>query len=588
MAGRIPPEFLQQLLARTDLAEVIGRYVTLEKAGAEFKACCPFHNEKTPSFTVSPRKGFYHCFGCGAHGTAISFLMEHARYSFHDAVEELAQRAGMQVPRAGGSAAPRQDLDPLYECMEAACEFYERTLAESGPARAYARERGLSDEILKEYRIGFAPPGFEGIGKGLSKRFSPELLLRAGLLAEKNGRAYDKFRNRLMFPIRDGRGRTLGFGGRIIDPEDKPKYMNSPETPLFHKKRVLYGAHELQRRRGNPRHLILTEGYMDVVSLAQAGARNALATLGTATTEDHVRQLGRFCRAFVFCFDGDRAGQAAAWRALENLLPVLREGDEARFAHFPEGEDPDSYVRAHGIAGWKIFIRKSIPLEDYFFAHLERDLNLDMASGKAALVARAQPLLEKIGAPVFRDLLIQKLCETTGLREAQLRVKSGVEARPAARRRRRVSPGRPSAARVMVRLLLEYPALARLSLPPEDLRLIPEPGFDLIAMIVELVHRNPEITAAGIIESFHGQDTERHLMSLMEWIPAVLSGVREENDIWDDFERGMRKFRKKCLRMKINFLMARQVEKGDLSEEEKEVLRGLREELKAIPPELVA
>lgn len=578
MAGRIPSEFIQQLLARADLADLIGRYVPLKKAGAEFKACCPFHNEKTPSFTVSPRKGFYHCFGCGAHGTAISFLMDYARYSFPDAVEELAKQTGLEVPRVGGSAAPRQELDPLYECMEAACRLYQEELTRSKPAQAYAHERGLSDKICEEYRIGYAPPGFEYLGAKLSARFSKELLLKVGLLSEKEKRVYDKFRNRLMFPIRDSRGRVLGFGGRVIDPEDKPKYMNSPETPLFHKGRVLYGVHELQQRRGKVNYLILTEGYMDVVSLAQAGVRNALATLGTATTEDHIRQMGRFCRTFAFCFDGDRAGRAAGWRALENLLPVLREGDEVRFAHLPEGEDPDSYIRAHGTSGWKEFIQGAVPLEDYFFTHLEQGLNLGLASGKSALVAKARPLLEKVGAPIFRELMIRKLCDTTGLREDQLRLEPVASGRTDARRSRPAPPGRPSAIRVMIRLLLEYPGLARRAPSPEELKAISVPGFDLFAEIVRLAKQNPEITPPGIIESFHGQDAEKHLRSLMRWTPAELSGVRDEGDVHAVFEQGMRRFRLQWVRQRIGVLEAKQAEKGALGQAEHEEWANLRKE----------
>lgn len=578
MAGRIPSEFIQQLLARADLAELIGRYVPLKKAGAEFTACCPFHNEKTPSFTVSPRKGFYHCFGCGAHGTAISFLMEYGRYSFPDAVEELAKQTGMQVPRTGGGGAPRQELDPLYDCTEAACRYYQQALTRSEPAQAYARERGLSDKICEEYRIGFAPPGFENIGSNLSKRFSRDLLLKVGLLSKKDGRVYDKFRNRLMFPIRDSRGRVLGFGGRVIDPGDKPKYMNSPETPLFHKGRVLYGVHELQQRRGKINYLILTEGYMDVVSLTQAGVRNALATLGTATTEDHVRQMGRFCRTFVFCFDGDPAGRAAGWRALENLLPVLREGDEVRFAHLPEGEDPDSYVRAHGTSGWKEFIRGAVTLEEYFFAHLEQGLNLDSASGKSALVAKAKPLFEKVGAPVFRDLMIRKLCDTTGLREDQLRLEPAGAGKPGIQRSRPAPPGRPTTIRKMIRLLLEYPGLARLVSSPDELRVIQEPGFRLFAAVVELAKKNPEITPPGIIESFHGQDAEKHLSSLMSWRPIELSGPQEEEDAQKAFMDGMRKFRGKLVKQQISQLHIRQVEQGTLSDAEQEELASLRKE----------
>ena len=578
MAGRIPSDFIQLLLARTDLADLIGRYVPLKKAGAEFKACCPFHNEKTPSFTVSPRKGFYHCFGCGAHGTAISFLMEYSRYSFPDAIEELARQAGLQVPRTGGREAPRQEIDPLYECMEAACQHYQKELARSKAAQAYARKRGLSDEIIEQYRIGYAPPGFENIGSALSKKYSPELLLKVGLLAKKENRVYDKFRDRLMFPIRDARGRVLGFGGRVINPKDQPKYMNSPETPLFHKGRVLYGVHELQQRRGKINYLILTEGYMDVVSLAQAGVRNALATLGTATTEDHIRQMGRFCRTFAFCFDGDRAGRAAGWRALENLLPVLREGDEIRFAHLPEGEDPDSYIRAHGTSGWKEFIRGAVPLEDYFFTHLEEGLNLDLASGKSALVAKARPLLEKVGAPVFRALMIGKLCDMTGLREDQLRLEPEAAGQPAVRRARPGRPGRPSAIRVMIRLLLEYPGLARLAPPPEELRVIPDPGFDLFAAMVELAQKNPEITPPGIIESFHGQDAEKHLSNLMRWMPAELSGVKEERDVHAIFEQGMRRFGLQRVRRRIGELEVKRTGGGSLSLAEKKELVVLRKQ----------
>lgn len=578
MAGRIPSDFIQQLLARVDLADLINRYVPLKKAGTEFKACCPFHNEKTPSFTVSPRKGFYHCFGCGAHGTAITFLMEYCRYSFPDAIEELAKQTGLEVPRVGGSSAPRQELDPLYECMEAACQFYQKELTRSKPAQAYAHERGLSEKIREEYRIGYAPPGFENLEPKLSARFSKELLLKVGLLSEKENRVYDKFRNRLMFPIQDSRGRVLGFGGRVIDPEDKPKYMNSPETPLFHKGRVLYGVHELQQRRGKVNYLILTEGYMDVVSLAQAGVRNALATLGTATTEDHIRQMGRFCRTFVFCFDGDPAGRAAGWRALENLLPVLHEGDEVRFAHLPEGEDPDSYVRAHGKSGWKEFVREAVPLEDYFFTHLEQGLNLGLASGKSALVAKARPLLEKVGAPVFRDLMIRKLCDTTGLREDQLRLAPADSGQTDARRSRPTPPGRPSAIRVMIRLLLEYPRLARLAPSPKDLKAISAPGFDLFAEIVELSKKNPDTTAGAILESFRDQEAEKHLNSLMRWTPVELSGVKDEEEVHAVFEQGMRRFRLQRVRQQIGVLEAKQAEEGTLSQAEQEELANLRKE----------
>ena len=440
MAGRIPQQFLQTLLRRVDLAEVVQRHVPLQRAGGEYKACCPFHNEKTPSFTVSPAKGFYHCFGCGANGTAITFLMEYAKYSFIDAVEELAAGQGLEVPREGGGA-PREDFEPLYECLEAACRWYQRELRRAGPGQAYAKSRGLSGEICRDYRIGYAPAGFDNVKQELGSRYSDELLLRAGLLAKKEARSYDRFRHRLMFPIRDGRGRVLGFGGRAVGADDKPKYLNTAETPVFRKGHILYGAHELQQRPGKVEALVLTEGYMDVVGLAQAGVGNALATLGTAATADHLRQLGRFCRTYVFCFDGDRAGREAGWRALGNLLEVMRDGDECRFAHLPEGEDPDSYVRANGADGWRQFLQGARPLEEYFFDHLRQDLDLDRVSGKSQLVARARPLLARLRAPVFRALMSKELERLTGLEVAALRLNEAAAA-PGARRGRGAGPGR--------------------------------------------------------------------------------------------------------------------------------------------------
>ena len=577
MAGRIPPDFIQQLLASTDLAEVIGQSVALKRAGGEYKACCPFHNEKTPSFTVSPRKGFYHCFGCSAHGTAITFLMEYSRYSFMDAIEELASRAGMEVPRTGGAGRPSQELEPLYQCMEAACDWYRKALSESEQAQEYIRQRGLNDEACKEYLIGYAPPGYSNIEKEMEGRFSREILLKVGLLSNKEGRIYDKFRNRLMFPIRDYRGRTLGFGGRVIDPEDKPKYLNSPETPLFHKSRVLYGVHEMQQRRGSPKYLVLTEGYMDVVGLAQGGVHNALATLGTATTENHIRQLGRFCRVFVFCFDGDRAGREAGWRALKNLLPVLREGDEVRFSHLPEGEDPDSYIRANGRDAWKKFIGQAMPLEEYFFDTLSRDLKLDTVSGKSALVAKARPLLGEIGAPVYRDLLTQKLAGITGLSESQLRMRSSEPQRQPRAGSPRPS-GRPSAVRVMIRLLLEYPGLAKRAMDPEKLRTLAPPGFRLLAKIVELARGRPTINAAGIIESFRGEEAERHLTSLMSWVPVEMADAKGAQDLYGVFDEITHRFREMLVKQELSVLNVKQTRGEGLSAAELERFENLKKE----------
>ena len=588
MAGRIPQQFLQTLLRRVDLAEVVQRHVPLKRAGGEYKACCPFHNEKTPSFTVSPAKGFYHCFGCGAHGTAISFLMEYGKYSFVDAVEELAAGQSLEVPREGGGGAPREDFEPLYECLEAACGWYQRELKRAGPGQAYAKGRGLSGEICRDYRIGYAPAGFDNVKAELGSRYAEELLLRAGLLAKKEARVYDRFRHRLMFPIRDGRGRVLGFGGRAVGADDQPKYLNTAETPVFRKGRILYGAHELQQRPGKVEALVLTEGYMDVVGLAQAGVGNALATLGTAATADHLRQLGRFCRTFVFCFDGDRAGREAGWRALGNLLEVMRDGDECRFAHLPEGEDPDSYVRAHGADGWRRFLDSALPFEEYFFAHLRQDLDLARVSGKSKLVERARPLLARLRAPVFRALMTKELERLTGLEVGELRldaVPSGAAARPPRPRRR---PGQMSAVARLMRVLLDHPELAARIEAPDHLAELPDPGFRLLAKIVKMAQAEPGINAAGIVESFRGQEAHRHLGVLLDRSPpAELAGVERARDLHGVVDQFARKFRLEWVKLRIAELNEKQVA-GGLSEPELERLARLKKErldLNAAHPE---
>ena len=567
MAGRIPAQFLQTLLRRVDLAEVVQRHVPLQRAGGEYKACCPFHNEKTPSFTVSPAKGFYHCFGCGAHGTAITFLMEYGKYSFVDAVEELAAGQGLEVPREGGGGAPREDFEPLYECLEAACRWYQRELKRAGPGQEYAKRRGLSGEICRDYRIGYAPAGFDNAKRELGSKYSDELLLKAGLLAKKEARSYDRFRHRLMFPIRDGRGRVLGFGGRAVGADDKPKYLNTAETPVFRKGRILYGVHELQQRPGKIETLVLTEGYMDVVSLAQAGVGNALATLGTSTTADHLRLLGRFCRRFIFCFDGDRAGRDAGWRALENLLEVMRDGDEYRFAHLPEGEDPDSYVRKHGVDSWKNFLAEAQPFEKYFWGHLEQGVTSDGMTGiagKAAVVERARPLIAKLRVPVFRTLmdkeagkLRSELQKLTDLDISDWHIETDKKPTfPRAERSRKKYNLMPAVDR-MISILLKYPNLALRVPQPDFLSEIMEPNFRLLTKIVKMVQADPDpknIKTAEIIESFRGpNDQEAHssLSELFIYEPPELHGVAEEKDLYDTVDEFVRKFHLKWIDLRI-------------------------------------
>ena len=587
MAGRIPQQFIQELLAQTDIAEVIRRFVPLKRAGSEYKACCPFHTEKTPSFTVSPAKGFYYCFGCQAGGNAIGFLMDYAKLGYVDAVEELAARLGRDVPREGGGSAPGEDddMEALRALMEQACRYYQHELKGSAQAKKYAKSRGLSGEICMEYRVGFAPAGFDNIQTAFGKKYTRKLLQKAGLLKERDGRTYDWFRNRLMFPIRDFRGRVVGFGGRSIDPEDQPKYLNSPETPLFRKKRVLYGAYELQKRRSKPRQLVLTEGYMDVVALAQAGVGDALATLGTATTPEHIRALGRFCRRCVFCFDGDRAGRQAGWKALLGLLEAFQDGDEIRFAHLPEGEDPDSYVRAHGADGWKKFLKTATPMEEYVLEHLAERVDLSHASGKAAFAKEAQPLLANLRAPVFRELLAQELADKVGLAPARLLRGAAPAPAPARAPARR---GKPTFVRLMVRMLLEYPELAReaLEMAPLELdgavsnldvlRAHARPGCALLAEMIELASDTPDIKTGGMVEHFRGREEHRHLVALKGWMPVQLSKVGGIGDVRAMFRDYLRKLQDEYLRDEHRKLADKQADGGSLSDREQSRERELK------------
>ncbi len=365
MPGAIPQHFIDELLSRADIVEIIGRRVPLKKAGREFQACCPFHNEKTPSFTVSPTKQFYHCFGCGAHGSALSFMMEYDRLSFPEAVEELATSMGLEVPREAGFAQG-PDHRPLFDILERAAAYFAQQLrqhAQAAQAVEYLRGRGVSGEVAADFRLGYAPPGWDNLlqalGGGDDSRI--RLLREAGLITEQDGKRYDRLRDRIIFPIRDTRGRVVGFGGRLLG-DGKPKYLNSPETPVFHKGRELYGLFEARQADANPARLLVVEGYMDVVALAQFGISNAVATLGTATTSDHLEKLYRATPELVFCFDGDRAGRDAAWKALQTALPLMREGRQARFLFLPDGDDPDSMVRRIGQEAMQAEIGDALPL----------------------------------------------------------------------------------------------------------------------------------------------------------------------------------------------------------------------------------
>ena len=413
MAGRIPQAFIDELIARTDIVELIGGRVQLKKAGREWKACCPFHNEKTPSFWVSPDKQFYHCFGCGAHGTALGFLIEHDKLPFPDAVEDLASRLGLEVPRDDGGAPRTRPGEDLYGLLAQVAQYYRDCLRESPRAKQYLEGRGITAESCVKFAVGYAPDSWDAVLKRFGGSAAHDrALLEAGLVIERGGQGesghYDRFRDRIMFPIRDARGRPIAFGGRVIEAAE-PKYLNSPETPLFHKGRELYGLYEARQALRKVERLMVVEGYVDVVRLAQSGIHYAVATLGTATTPEHLNRLFRVTSEVVFCFDGDRAGRTAAWRALENALEHARDGRQLRFLFLPEGHDPDTLVGAEGAEAFEARIAGAVPISEFLVDQLVARTDLSSVDGRARLAELARPLLARVPPGVYRELLLERL-----------------------------------------------------------------------------------------------------------------------------------------------------------------------------------
>jgi len=517
--GRIPQHFIDELIARTDIVELIGARVPLKKSGREYKACCPFHAEKTPSFWVSPDKQFYHCFGCGKHGTALGFLMDHDHMAFPEAVEELATRLGLEVPHEGGvdRAAQRAD-EPLYELMARVARFYTEQLVRAPRAREYLAQRGLTAATQERFAIGYAPDSWNELlrhfGGSDAER---KRLLDGGLIIERERgagregeRYYDRFRDRVMFPIRDARGRVIGFGGRVID-AGEPKYLNSPETVLFHKGRELYGLYETRRARRNLERLVVVEGYMDAVSLHQAGVDYTVATLGTATTAEHFRRIFRLVSAVVFAFDGDRAGRAAAWRALQQALPEAREGREIRFLFLPQGQDPDTLVRAEGPAAFEGRFALAVPLSEYLVRELSEQSDLGSADGRARFAEQARPLFARVPEGVYRELLLERLAQVVGLSASRLEAlwsagKADAPAAPPPLRPTAARPargaGRGSLVRQGIVRLLHFPAIAlevtaseRAGLDASD-----EPGVALLRELLDDLRQRPAQIPAQVIE----------------------------------------------------------------------------------------
>ena len=536
--GLIPQTFIDELIARADIVEVIGSRVTLKKAGREYKACCPFHNEKSASFWVSPEKQFYHCFGCGVHGTVLRFLMEHDHMPFPEAVEELATRLGLEVPHEGGNGAPggqRRVDEPLYDVMNRVSRFYVETLAKDARAQAYVSKRGLDQETVEKFGIGYAPNSWNDVlrrfgGTEEARRALADL----GLIIERErgqvrdgDRHYDRFRDRIMFPIRDSRGRIIAFGGRILD-QGEPKYLNSPETVLFHKGRELYALYEARRARTNLKRLLIVEGYMDAVRLHQYGINYAVATLGTATTPEHFKRIFRLVSEVVFAFDGDRAGRAAAWRALQHALPEAREGREIRFLFLPDGHDPDSLVGEEGAEAFEHRLDATLPLSEYLVRELSEHSDLSSADGRAHFSENARPLWARLPEGVYRELMLARIAEVVGIGPQRLQQlwASGnpgliTAAPPPVQKRvpaRNVNGGRGSLVRQAVLQLVSYPAIAQQisELQRAGLDACEEPGSELLRELIDDLRAHPAQNSAQVIERWSGKPGGDSLEKLLQ------------------------------------------------------------------------
>ena len=576
MAGRIPQTFIDELITRVDIVDVIDRRVPLKRAGGgEFKACCPFHNEKTPSFTVSAAKQFYHCFGCGAHGTALGFLMEYESLNFPEAVEELAAAVGLQVPREGHDR-PQDDHSRHYQILQQAAAWFRAQLqSPTGQIAAdYLAGRGVNDQVIEDFSIGYAPNGYENLIAHFRGKARLDELKAVGLVSEReeSGRVYDKFRARVIFPIRDRRGRAVGFGGRVLD-DGQPKYLNSPETPVFHKGKQLYGLYEVLKSGGRPERLLVVEGYMDVVALAQYGIRNAVAALGTASTTNQIQRLFRTVGEVAFCFDGDRAGRQAAWRAMENALPVLGPPHQARFLFLPDGHDPDSLVREEGPEAFARRMEQALPMLEYVFQVLEREEDLATVEGRARLAERARPLIASVQDGVLRDLMTQRLAESIHMDRDRLERRLAPKTIPKPTRSTtapaaRIDPSR-SPVRMIIALLLTRPRLAETGPEAAELAQIRRKGADLMCELLEICRANPDLNTASLLERFRDHPAHAALERLAAWD----LGFTEDAQFQEEYDQTMERLEAELTQQHIDALLA--VPKAQFSEDQEDELRRL-------------
>ncbi len=578
MAGKIPQSFIDDLLNRTDIVELIDSRVHLKKAGKNYQACCPFHNEKSPSFSVSPEKQFYHCFGCGAHGNAIGFLMEYDGLNFPDAIGELANLHGLTVPtdQPHHQQGPAPSADH-YQLMEWAARYFQGQLKSAPQAIEYLKNRGLTGEIVKQFAIGYAPSGWDGLRQTLSRSAATEAqLVELGMLISRDGGgSYDRFRDRIMFPIRDRRGRVIGFGGRVLG-DGTPKYLNSPETPIFHKGKELFGLYQVKEKHRSPARILIVEGYMDVVALAQFGVDYAVASLGTSTTADHMHLLFRTTPEVVCCYDGDNAGREAAWRALENALPSLQDGKNLRFVFLPPEHDPDSFIRAYGREAFEQRLDEAQSFADFLFERLTRDLNLSGEAGQNELANKAIALIRRIPEGFNRESLLTKLSAQLRWGENEKRLKEifrrqEQEAQQAATAPQSSGKIKLTLIRRAIALVVQHPQQAAL-LPvmPDVLKSLNEPGIDVLLALLAQLHNNP-MTTGQLLEHWRGTREGRALAQL-----AMLDEVAIGDNIQQELEDVCDRLLDLYLQQRLDNLL----NQNQLNLEEKQELQFLLAEYK--------
>lgn len=580
MAGHIPRSFIDDLLARLDIVDIIDARVKLKKKGKNYGACCPFHNEKTPSFSVSQEKQFYHCFGCGVHGNAIDFMMEYERLEFVEAIEELASFVGLEVPReqrSSGhfSSAPKANSEEkrtLYDLMGSIAQFYRNQFKVPGNRHAieYLKDRGLSGEIVQKFGIGYIADEWDLVRKNFGQQQeSQEMLVTGGMLIENDkGNRYDRFRGRIMFPIRDRRGRVIGFGGRVTG-DGTPKYLNSPETPIFHKGKELYGLYDVMQAYREPPQILVVEGYMDVVALAQYGVDYSVASLGTSTTGDHLQLLFRQTNTVVCCYDGDRAGREAAWRALENALSYLKSGNILKFLFLPDGEDPDSYIRTHGKAAFEQLVQDAEPLSKYLFTNLLSQVDVGNNEGKAALEALALPLINKVPDTSLQAQLLKILGQKTGIyKKPSLPESDKHRSQPHKELKR-------TPMREVIALLIQNPSYAEMVPDISSVQSLPIPGLSLLIEVLENCQAYPNITTGQLLEHWRGNKNETLLSRLASWEIPLVEDNQEEL-----FLDSLDKILAQCIEKQIENLQAKERSVG-LSAEERRELQDLMKDLKA-------